>query len=182
MDDQGFDFQSAERREPRQFEPPPWERDAFDDLQRQRAESPVTRGPEPTETGPAEEPAVVSVPETAGAEETTATTAEQAPAAKRAGEGPSEAEIIEYLAGLAEEEPDPRGPATVVTIASAIVLMPIGIVLVVWGVAALVKAEAAYANAGIARTGAATMVLFGAGFVAAAFWLIYRLMKQRGVL
>ncbi len=39
MGDQDFNFRPpTERREPKQFEPPPWERDAFDEMARTKAE------------------------------------------------------------------------------------------------------------------------------------------------
>lgn len=178
MTDQGFDFRGApERRPPKQFEPPPWERDAFEELQRQRAAEEVAEAAHeleaeleaPGEPEPSASEAVVE-PEP------------MAPQGEQERKGPSEAEVIELLSDLAREEPDPRAPAMKVTIGASLFLMPLGIMLVAWGVVAFVKANAAFANAGVARTGAATMMFFGAGFIASAFWLIYRLMKQRGVL
>jgi hypothetical protein len=173
VDDQGFDFQRvpAQKREPKRFEPPPWERAAFEELRKasegaQAATTQAVSSPEREQT-PARED----------------TDGEFVQREERGGEsGPSEAEIIELLAGLAEEEPDARAPAMVVTVGSAAILAPIGLVLVLWGMAAMVKAGAATSGAGIARTGAVILLLFGAGFIGAAFWLVYRLMKQRGVL
>ena len=102
MDDQGFDFRkSPERREPKRFEPPPWERDAF----------PVKPPGEDSEERPAgeagEEPELVSAPEAYAASEgpaveapgETDSSSEQSDVAN----APSEAEMIELLAGLAQE-------------------------------------------------------------------------------
>ena len=38
MADDGVDFRTPERREAKQFEPPPWEREQFEELERKRAE------------------------------------------------------------------------------------------------------------------------------------------------
>lgn len=164
MDDQGFDFRkNTERREPKRFEPPPWERDVF-----------PTEAPERVDEEP---PAEVSAgPERA--EKPEPEVEKKDPTAK----APSDAEIIELLAGLAQEEPDTSRVITNATLASVIGLTAFGMVLLVWGMAAFVRAGAAAAGAGLARTGAATMGIFGAGFIASAMWLLYRLMKQRGVL
>lgn len=163
MDDQGFDFRkNPERREPKRFEPPPWEREVF-----------PAGAPESAEEAP---PAEVI----AGQEgvEPEPEVEKPGPTAKP----PSEAEIIELLAGLAQEVPDTSRMITNATLASVIGLTAFGMVLLVWGMAAFVRAGAAEAGAGLARTGAATMGVFGAGFIASAMWLLYRLMKQRGVL
>lgn len=150
------------RRQPRRFEPPPWELEAFERLHAQRK---APTGAAAGDTSPDERPPTRPlVP------------------ARASGDTLDEADVLEMLARLSEQEPDPRGPATVVTIASTAVLLPIGVAVLVWGVVAFVKAGHAVANVGVARTGALTMILFGAGFVAAAFWLVYRLLKQRGVL
>ena len=163
MDDQGFDFRKRpERREPKRFEPPPWE-------QPEPAAAPEVRAVQ-------EERAVEEVPEPAAP-------VEKGPAKQsEAASGPTEAELIELLAGLAQEEPDTSRVITNATLASVIGLTAFGMVLLVWGMAAFVRAGAAEAGAGLARTGAATMGVFGAGFIASAMWLLYRLMKQRGVL
>lgn len=169
MDDQGFDFRRGpERREPKRFEPPPWERGAFPG----EAQEPVPLVEEPDQGAKHVLSAEVEAPqepprEQSGPEERT---------------GPSEAEMIELLAGLAQEEPGVGGAITNATLAAVIGLTAFGMVLLVWGMAAFVRAGVAGDGAGLARTGAATMGLFGAGFIASAMWLLYRLMKQRGVL
>lgn len=96
-------------------------------------------------------------------------------------QGPSEAEMLELLSRLSAEEPDARAPVTQVTIGASIVLIPLGAVVLLWGVVAFFRVASGVPGAAMARTGAATMIVFGMGFVAAGFWLIYRLMKQRGV-
>ncbi len=170
MDDQGFDFRRApERRERKPFEPPPWERDAFEQLERRRE-------PEASAEQSVTERAEQAAGEPAGSDVRTAGTGSDAK------KNLSEAEVLELLAGLAAEEPDAHAPATQVTVGASIVLLPIGVMMMFWGMAALARAASAQAGAGIARTGAVTLLVFGAGFIAAAFWLIYRLMKQRGVL
>ncbi len=157
MDDQGFDFRTIlEPREPKRFVPPPWETDSY-----------------PKKVSPAQE-----VPP----EEAEPQRSEAAPANPPRDKAPSEAEMIELLADLAGEEPKDERALMNVTLAAALALSALGMVLMVWGVAAFVRAGAAEQGAGVARAGAATMWIFGAGFLASAIWLLYRLMKQRGVL
>ncbi|MDZ4168397.1 MAG: hypothetical protein U1E26_01910 [Coriobacteriia bacterium] len=173
MDDQGFDFRKeSDRREPKRFEPPPWERDAFEELQLRRAVEP-DQAPEAAGAAGAPEAAEVVVV----VEPTASSPEPEAPATRS---GPSDAEVTELLAGLAAQEPDVAAPAVQVTIGASIVLLPIGVMMLFWGMAALAKAASAQAGAGVARTGAAVLIVFGAGFVGSAFWLIYRLLKQRG--
>ncbi len=167
MDDQGFDFRKpTERREPKRFEPPPWEREAFERLGRAKDEEPPVSegGAAPGAGGPDGDRPAATVESGAGRRQL------------------SEAEVLELLAGLAAEEPDARAPATQVTLGASIVLLPIGVLLVFWGMAALARAGVAASGAGIARTGAVTLLVFGAGFIGSTVWLLYRLMKQRGVL
>lgn len=175
MDDQGFDFRkAAERREPKKFEPPPWERGLFPEQEKEQEPEPVPEAVTIPEVKKVVEPEPQQAPDPEhekenGQEESSA-------------QGPSEAMVIELLAGLAEEEPDTRTPLANVTIGASIVMAALGMMLLVWGMAAAVRSGVAEQGAGVARFGAVTLGLFGAGFLASAVWMVYRLLKQRGVL
>jgi len=177
VDDQGFDFRKPpERREPKPFEPPPWEREAFEAL---KAERPGPR--DEAAAGPPTE--VTAEPEleqeSASIDSETEAVSSGEPVEKG---GINEAEVIELLSGLAAEEPDATAPVVHVTTGAAILLGALGTLLLLWGMAAVVRAGQAEVGVGIARTGAVTMAVFGAGFLGSAVWLVYRLLKQRGVL
>lgn len=176
-DDGDFDFRRPpERREPKKFEPPPWEKEAFPERYRDEPDAgqqPIAQAGTP---GPGDEPA--------GEERDGAATTDAVAAGPGVSEsetpaqGPSEAEVLEMMAGLSSEEPDVRGAITTVTIATSIVVGALGMVLIVWAMAAFVRAGAVEQGAGIARTGAVTMGVFGVGFVSAAAWMLYRLVRR----
>jgi len=206
--DDGFDFQGPQRREAKRFEPPPWEREAFEELQRKRAEEELAAellrshqatqgaGPQAEQASeeastPTVEPAVMEV--TASGD--TAKAAEEAPGAEDAdvqleqpaggGKAPGrkpqaeDPRVVEMLAGLAVEEPPVHKGFWKVAIASAIVLGAIGGVLIIWAMAAFVGAQKTGATGVI---GGGVLLVFGAGFVFGALWLAVRTLRQRGVL
>lgn len=209
MDDQGFDFQKApERREKGRFEIPPWEREAFEDLQRKldegQAQQQVSEAAEVLESEIGETPEPTGPGAPALTQAASAAPVRQAPSpapgvgapvqaeagAKRpvepvagAKEGPSEAEMSALLARLASEEPRADSQAGTAAVVAAAVVFPIGAALMIWGVGGLVKASAAQLPPTSAISLAAgVMIVFGAGFVVCAAWLLYRFMRQRGVI
>jgi len=197
--DDGFNFQGPQRREAKRFEPPPWEKEAFDELQRKRAEeeqaAELLRAHEATrqETHEVEPPppsveaeGAEPVPPSGGAVEPPGDTPEgkvtdvqlvqPAGTAKAAADDPR---VVEMLAGLAVEEPPVHKGFWKVAIASAIVLGAIGGVLIIWAMAAFVGAQKSGATGVI---GGGVLLVFGAGFVFGALWLAVRTLRQRGVL
>jgi len=194
VSDQGFDFQrKPDRREKPSFEIPPWERQAFEELQKRRGEG-AEEAPAQDEDQSLKKEEIQPVPGSMpveveqGATDLAASaghepvpTQDQAPVVTEVKKGPSEAQLLELLAGLAEEEPNLSKHFASISLAVAMVLGPFGLVLIVWGMAAVAKAEAA-SSAALIRTAGAGLVVFGAAFVAGAFWTVYRVMKQRGVL
>lgn len=205
MSDQGFDFKRApERREKGRFEIPPWEQEAFEELQRRRQEEqPPEQDPSPAEQAAAKEGGSTRVgegPSAAHREEQGPDGSEQAeadssPAAAGGGAseagaeatGPSEAEMVALMARLASEEPGLEKGISVVTMVTAAVLLPTGIMLLVWGMGGMVKARAALETFGPGagtqmQLAAGTMILFGVGFIVGAMWLLYRYLRQRGVI
>lgn len=217
MDDQGFDFQKPpERREKGRFEIPPWEQEAFEELRRRQGEQPQEAQAEPGQAGEGSgargaasastagqqaaaaaeaggsatggesvtAPGVAASGEPAGAALERAGAVEPKQAAKP---GPSEAQVTSLLAGLASQEPDMKKDVGRVWLGTAIVLLPLGVVLMVWGMGGFVKARVAMQTYGQAtgaqmQLAAGTMLLFGAGFIVGAVWLVYRYLRQRGVI
>ncbi len=168
MGDNSFNIPPSERREPKRFEPPPWERDAFLERERQQAqesEAPVADQPAAPEAAPAEAP---SEPEPGPP-----MVAEKKPAVIE------EARMIELMAGLAAEEPKAGAGLWRFAIGVALFLAALGGVLVIWGVAAIVGSSRTGA---VGATGGSVILLFGGGFIAAAVWLTLRTLRQRGVL
>lgn len=188
MDEQGFDFRHPQkRREPKRFEPPPWEKQAFEELERKREEERreeearkaaeeepeilVAQPVEPETERPGEEPDVTE-PEPVGAGEDEA-------AGEPKAKGIEEREMIEMLAALAAEEPKPSQEYPQVAIAIGVGIALLGAVLVIWAMAALVGASRTGA---VGYVGGAALGFFGVFFMAMGVWMVYRALKQRGVL
>lgn len=172
MNDGGFDFRKVpERKTPKPFEPPPWEKEAFEELKRKRGQ----------EVAPpaAEEVAVVRAQD-AEAVVATEPKPQAAPVVEKQGEAQlDEKQVLEMLAGLAEQEPDLSKATRRVAFVTAIALGALGMVLVVWGMAAIVGLRG---KGPIGLAGGAILEMFGIGFLGAAAWLVYRTLKRQGVI
>ncbi len=161
-----------EKREPRRFEPPPWEREQFEDLARRKADEQEEAGKEES-SAPSEEEAS-SLP----AEEPGQELAEQQmrpPGAKE--EIPPEAFDM-MIAALREEEPGATAETWKVGLAAAVLMGTIGLALVIWGAVALARTVGA-GPAGV--MGSAIMVIMGGLLVALSVWMGQRSLQQRGV-
>lgn len=173
MSDGGFDFRKVpEHKTPKPFEPPPWEKEAFDELKRKREQE----VPAPAVAQAPVEPVQVEEGPLAPATEPRRT------AGSAAGERRpqlDEKQVIEMLAGLAEEEPDLAKTTRRVAFVTAIVLGALGMVLMVWGMAAIVGLRG---KGPIGFAGGAILEMFGIGFLGAAVWLVYRTLKRQGVI
>lgn len=152
------------RREPRRFEPPPWEREQFERLERERAGDAAPAPPEP------EAP---TLPEAVSG-----TGARPEPAAREP-EPAGLPGMDEMLLALKAEEPPAVEAAWKLGLVVAVLVGTIGIMLVIWGMVALAR-SAASGPAGI--MGATIMSVMGGLFVGLATWMGARSLKQRGVL
>ncbi|MFA5844642.1 MAG: hypothetical protein WC971_07420 [Coriobacteriia bacterium] len=143
-----------DKRERRGFEPPPWERDKFEEIARQR--------------------------EAAEAEEAQRRAeAQAARAAKEAGEaaGPSESEMAAMVIQLRGEEPrSPKG-AKALTLAVAAFMLSLGAGLAGWSAAAYAGAR----DAGLpALVGSVIVMLMGLFFLGVSVFLWARATRQQG--
>lgn len=202
MSDQDFNFRpQPPKREAKTFEPPPWEKDQFERLARQRsaqeaaeraaAEVLIERQPQEPAAEPAgptasgEAPVGTVEPEVAGAERSTEGSRTQRPTEAAAAPNPArtsghvdEAQLAVMMMGLRAEEPPALGGAWVIALVSAIVMGAVGIVLLIWGVVALTRS-----NLGaIGTMGGSVLLLFGVIFMGACIWIGLRTLRQRGVL
>ena len=180
---------SNDKREARSFEPPPWEREQFEQLERARAE----RAEEQELAAALDRLTEESAPEAASAPEATdeaeqTTASEREPQAAQAATpterpvDPGELDVM--LLQLRAEEPEAlTGFWKFGTIAAALVAL-VGSMLLIWGVVGFTRvgraADAAGRTAGM--IGAGTMVLFGLGFVGFGVWMAVRSLRQQGVL
>jgi preprotein translocase subunit Sss1 len=174
--DGGFDFGPKERRERRGFEVPPWEQDAFERMREDAepealAEAGVT---EPTPNLDAVVPQVVAEPVAQEVVEEAAM-----PAAPASVQKVDEARVTEMLAVLAVEDKPAAQGFWKIAIAAALVLMGIGIMLLVWGMAAAIKSRQ---TGGLGSAGGMTLTVVGAAFVGIAVYLVVKTLRDRGVL
>jgi len=173
----------AGRRDPRSFEPPPWERAQFEELAKLKTpeQEPETEEASPvtvTEVGSAttvvdltHKKVVETAPTSVGVGSATGTTA--LPSAI------DEAAMLEMMAKLADEEPPVAQEIWRLAVVASTVLGSIGLMMIVFGAVGLTKT----ARAGLTGVlGGAILIVFGIGMIALAVWMVVRTLKQRGVL
>ena len=181
--DGSIHFPPGQRRDKPSFEPPPWERDQFDELAKRRQEAepdPVqeldTTGTTKliTDTVTAEEP---EPPVGNESSEALPPDTEQQPEPGTPALDPKRVEAL--MLGLRAEEPRPEEAYWKVTVAAGVLCVLIGLVVATWGIAALVSARSA---SGSSLFMVGVLLLCGIGFVAAGVWVVVRSLRQQGVL
>ncbi len=176
VSDSGFDFKTPRRREAKRFDPPPWEREAFEQLERRSAAEAGEQG----EAGPKSEESVEVAPQLA--RESKAPVGQGSSEKEGVAEAKPEIEekrVLEMMAQLAGQEPAMHDKTWKPAIFLAMLAVALGCVMTVWGVAAMVRAS----ETGLTGVAAAlVLIAFGVGFVAVAVWMTVRTLRQRGVL
>jgi hypothetical protein len=167
--------QGPDRRASKPFEPPPWEREQFEELRRKKEEDQADREIEAAVRkldlpGPVEAQKAPGEPGTSEGEPA-------APAAKT--ELPEGFDAM--MAQLAVEEPAANKGAWKAGLVGAGMLVLIGLPLTVWGAFGAVRA--AQASAGPAGAlGGGIMIVFGLGFLGLGAYTAVRNLRQGGVL
>jgi hypothetical protein len=174
----GFDFGRRERREAKSFEPPPWEKEAFEQLRRRKDDAPEPAGhEETTATDPEPDAAGGSVKkpqvEAEGAGEAKGDA--RPPAAAQVDEGT----VVEMMAKLAAQEPDAQRSLHALALSVSAAMGVFGLVLIVWGVVALARSGE---SGRIGVIGGSLFFAFGAASAVFAVWLMVKTLRQRGVL
>jgi len=192
VSDQGFDFRPpSERREAKQFEPPPWERDQFERHKREQAEREAAAEAARAQVL-AQQEAAQAAEESAGLTESgAAVTGGDAPetgaigsgGVVRASEAAPEAEIDEkqvalMMLDLRAEEPPALEGAWVVNLAAGLIVALVGFASSIWGGVALSRRGLPVAG----TLGGFILLAFGLGFLGLGGWLIFKALRQRGVL
>ncbi len=171
-------------RQPRDFEPPPWEREQFDELARRRAEAAaaeaaagrqaeqaaVAAAAEPAE---GVEPAAVAVPAGARGPAEGMTRDEVAP---RVSGGPDAASVDVMLMGLAAEEPRAFRNVWVVWIVAAVVFGAVGVIALVLGLFGVANAR----GSGVAVGWAMALNVGGIAALGTAGWMLTKALGERG--
>ncbi|MDR3687574.1 MAG: hypothetical protein P4L93_11520 [Coriobacteriia bacterium] len=192
MSDQGFDFRPpSERREARRFEPPPWERDQFEQRAREQAEreaaAEVARAEvlaQQEAARAAEQAAEPPEPKSGAiAGESVEGEALQQGAELRTSAEAHTAELDEkqvalMMLDLRAEEPPALEGAWVVSMAAGLIVALIGFASAIWGGVALSKRGLPVAG----TLGGFILLAFGLGFLGLGGWLVFQALRQQGVL
>jgi len=200
VSDEGFDFQPPPpRREARRFEPPPWERDAFERHAREQAEREAAAQEARAKVLAEEESARAA--EAAEGAQASAAEPDEAVVARLATEAPrdtvvapatevsqpaasaqkaevDEKQVAVLMLGLRAEEPAALEGVWVVSMAAGGVVALIGFAALIWGGAALARPGLPAAG----TLGGVVLLGLGLGFLGVGAWLIFRALQQRGVL
>jgi hypothetical protein len=188
VSDQGFDFgPPPSKREARPFEPPPWERDQFEQHRREQAEREAAAQAARDQVLAEQEAASlaeqgVEIPAAAvadGVQPEAAGESEQAPASDAAPRAEvDDKQVALLMLGLRAEEPRALEGAWVVNLAAGAVVAMVGFASGIWGAIALSKRGMPVAG----TLGAFVLLAFGLGFLGVGGWLIFKALRQRGVL
>jgi hypothetical protein len=170
------------RREPRSFEPPPWERERFDELARRRAEADAAAAALAREQGAAPSEQVVQAegdgPGAAPlAQDAGPAAAAPAPAPTAAAAAPlDEARVDVMMMGLAAEEPPAFPNVWVVWLVTGCVFGVLGLASLVIGGAGMFMSR----GAGIGTTWAVVLGMTGLAGLGAAAWMVAKALGERG--
>jgi|GEM_PF-1148806 len=168
----------GDRNTPKPFEPPPWEKDQFEDLARKRVvkqdDMAIEQALQSLENTVAPEKAVVPAKHEERAQSPTGESVERGPKEK---ELPPQTEML--LSQLKQQEPRTNDSLWKIGLVFALIVGIIGLVLTVWGVTGIIAGRE---NGATAFVGGSIMIFFGLLFVSMAAWLSVRTMRQQGVL
>jgi membrane-bound ClpP family serine protease len=182
VSDQGFDFQTPPpRRQPRQFEPPPWEKDQFEALARERAEQERAKREAAFAAAAAAAEQEAREKEASGSEPDVVEPDGRGSAPEEglvARVELDERQVELMMMGLREEEPPALQAMWLVNLIAGSLVGLVGLALGAWGLAALLNAKLG----GAGKLGGMVMVVFGLAFIGIGGWLVYRALRQRGVL
>jgi Tfp pilus assembly protein FimV len=197
VSDQDFNFEPPpERRPPKPFEPPPWEKAQFEELERRKAEEAARAAQAAAEARAAQEaaeaqPQVAEDAATGAAAQVAepviaADTVKSVPKAPiTPGEerltqaGVSERQFEAMLIGLRTEEPPIGRGLWKISLVAGVFVLVVGLVLAIWGSVALMAARKTGATGAL---GGMVLLFFGVGFAGVGVWLAFRTLREQGVL
>jgi len=181
--DGGIHFPPKQRRDKPLFEPPPWERDQFKqreireglgpELVQKTADAVATEKSVGTGTPAGFSQALQQETPIAPNSESEQVVVE----AEKPELDPRHLELL--MMGLRSEEPQAREMYWKASVLSGVVMTLVGLVMAVWGLIALVSTKRGSTAPVLI---AAALLVFGIGFLAAGFWVVFRTLRQQGVL
>jgi len=177
MSNQDFDFSPPPpRRERKEFEPPPWEKDRLGEVPK-RPQDPAPFKPESDE----------AVEEALGPDAQPAGTPKAEPdmsaeSAQKKSASADDTHIASMLFELRAEDPPAAREFHKVGLIAGFVLVAVGVLLVIW---AIVMITIASRRAGQGSTGTmigVTVLMLGFGFAGTGSWFVFKSLRQQGVL
>lgn len=174
----------SNKREAGQFEPPPWEREQFEELQRRRQEQDRLEQASEHVAAPVEQTPIVEPQPNMAAREDEASPEEVVSKEPQTESPPRETGaddkmMAAMLLQLQAEEPARNEALWKIGIVFSIGAIAIGLVLLVWGFVAMVRTGSLGATGVVGST---ILMAFGGLFVGLGIWTAVRSLKQRGVL
>ena len=181
--DQDFNFNPPPRREAKKpFEPPPWEKAQFEELAR-RKEAERVAAEAISGAVAVQAPTAATTPgasqEAGGVPSDAAQATESPPAAQEGVAIEEDPRIAAMMIELKSEEPSFGRELWRVSIVAGAIVAAIGAVFMVWGVVAIVATRRAGVTGSI---GGLILLVFGLMFFGVGAWIVFRTLRQRGVL
>jgi len=178
MNDDDLNFSPpARRRERKEFEPPPWEQDRFDELakrQKQFDAAPEQEDEDEDAPGPLA-PARTGQPAHEEQEGDVASLASE----KR----PLDEKLVAaMLIELKADEPSVSRGFDRAGLVAGILLLAIGGLLIIWAVVMITVAIRRSQQTGTGVLIGTVVLVFGVGFAGTGAWFVFRFLRQRGVL
>lgn len=182
--DGGIQFPPGQRRGKPSFEPPPWERDQFEELARRKQ---AEREAQTVEAEPPAGPVDVGQGRLPEAERPEGGVLSEEPPSDEPRSGPAakeraqidETQVTELMMGLRAEEPRPEKMYWKIVAGSGVVSTLIGLMISTWAVAVMVAPKQAGGGEVLFEV---TLLLSGLGFVAGGAWVVFKSLRQQGVL
>ena len=164
------------KRDVRQFEPPPWEREAFEALARKKAEEQATVDLLSALNPSAKDPAALQAEAMAGVDDP-AITPTAIPATVAAVD---ERQIQAMLLELSKEETIGAGPIKLIARIAAAITAAVGLGMLIGGLMSLGTAQDAAKRTLATTMASGALSVFGMCFVAIAAWVWIRSNRMKG--
>ena len=178
MNDDDLDFSPpAPRRERKEFEPPPWEQDRFDELAKRQKQF---------DAAPKQEDEGEDVPgplEPARTEQQVNEEQEGAVGGPVSEKRPLDEKLVAaMLIELKADEPSVSRGFDRAGLVAGVLLLAIGGLLMIWAVVMITVAVRRSQQVGTGVLIGTVVLVFGVGFAGTGAWFVFRFLRQQGVL
>lgn len=174
-DNQGFSFNLPQRREKKEFEPPPWERNQHGEFVKQQQRS-ATPEDEADAADEQQTPSpVVELTEAEAADHGNRSPLVARPVL-------SESRAAEMLYQLKAEEPPAGKEFSRIGAAAGVLMVGLGVMFIVWAVVMLVVASRRPGQGGAGAVFGLTVMALGICFAGGGAWFVFKSLRQQGVL